>query len=378
MELDEFRKAFDDWLDEHADELAPDFEGGGTLDEHMAQIAKVRRLTFDAGWARYGWPEQVGGLGGPTLLRAYLSEALTARDLVYSGVYSMPEVLGPSFITFAPPELSAAMLPPLLRGDEVWCQGFSEPGTGSNLGVAHVPSGAHRRRMAGHRPEGVDEPGAVLAALRAAHAHRHARVGAPGHHRALRRHGHAGHHRRGRSRPCTASREFCEVFFDDVLVPFDRTLGEEGDGWAFAMDLLPYERSTSLWQRAAFLHRRLAGPARRGRPGLVDPAKLGEVTQLVYAFRARSRATAHRMASGGVARARRRRSTRCCSPPRSRRCSTSWPTRCPARSPSATTSTANAGAASSSTRGRRRIYGGSSEIQRNIIARRLLDLGNDR
>ena len=61
--------------------------------------------------------------------------------------------------------------------------------------------------------------------------------------------------------------EFCEVFFDDVLVPFDRTLGEEGDGWAFAMDLLPYERSTSLWQRAAFLHRRLQRSARRGRAG---------------------------------------------------------------------------------------------------------------
>ena len=59
--------------------------------------------------------------------------------------------------------------------------------------------------------------------------------------------------------------EFCEVFFDDVLVPFDRTLGEEGDGWAFAMDLLPYERSTSLWQRAAFLHRRLQRSARHGR-----------------------------------------------------------------------------------------------------------------
>src|SRR3546814_15737129 len=51
--------------------------------------------------------------------------------------------------------------------------------------------------------------------------------------------------------------EFSEVFFDDVLVPFDRMLGDEGQGWAVAMDLLPFERSTSLWHRAAFLHRRL-------------------------------------------------------------------------------------------------------------------------
>ena len=93
MELDEFRRKLDDWLDQHADELAPDVTGAGTLDEYMAQIAKVRRLTFDSGWARYGWPERVGGLGGSTLLRAYLSETLTAayvstkyRDVMVFGL----------------------------------------------------------------------------------------------------------------------------------------------------------------------------------------------------------------------------------------------------------------------------------------------------
>src|SRR6266581_4256079 len=119
MELDAFRTSLDGWLDEHQDELAPPYAGAGTLGQKMAQIAKVRRLAFDAGWARWGWPEQVGGLGGSTLLRAYLSEAVTARDLVEPGLYSMPEVLGPSVVAFARPDLSAAMLPPLLRGDEV-------------------------------------------------------------------------------------------------------------------------------------------------------------------------------------------------------------------------------------------------------------------
>ena len=66
--------------------------------------------------------------------------------------------------------------------------------------------------------------------------------------------------------------EFCEVFFDDVAVPFDRTLGDEGQGWSVAMDLLPYERSTALWHRG-----RVPAPpapaaargraARRARPG---------------------------------------------------------------------------------------------------------------
>src|SRR5262245_43411516 len=128
MELEAFRKSLDDWLDERAAELAPGYEGAGTLDERMHQIAKVRRLAFDAGWARWGWPEAVGGQGGSTLLRAYLSEAVTARDLVDPGLWSMPEVLGPSVITFARPELSAALVPPILPCDEVVCQGVSDPG----------------------------------------------------------------------------------------------------------------------------------------------------------------------------------------------------------------------------------------------------------
>src|SRR6478609_7466131 len=88
LDLDAFRKSVDGWLDEHARELAPSYRGAGTLDERMAQIAKVRRLAFDAGWARWGWPEAVGGFGGSAILRAYLSEAITMRDLVETGLYS--------------------------------------------------------------------------------------------------------------------------------------------------------------------------------------------------------------------------------------------------------------------------------------------------
>ena len=376
MELEQFRRELDGWLDEHADELTPAHIGVPTLDDHMAQIAKVRRLTFDAGWARWGWPQWVGGLGGTSLLRAYLSEALTVRDLVYSGVYSMPEVLGPSVITFAPRELSAAMVPPLLRGDEVWCQGFSEPGTGSNLGSLTC--------RAVRSDDGWRVSGQKVWTSLAQYAQRCVlltRTGTP----------ESAH--RGITalfvdmdtpgitpRPIETMHgepEFCEVFFDEVLVPFDRTLGGEGDGWAFAMDLLPYERSTSLWQRAAFLHGRLAAALTEADASLVDPTKLSEVTQLVYAFRARSRATVHRMAAGeplGV--------------------ETSIDKVLLSSSEQAVfdfvydtlPEAITIGDDDDGTRWRSEflysraasIYGGSSEIQRNIIARRLLDLGNDR
>ncbi|HEY7106464.1 MAG TPA: acyl-CoA dehydrogenase family protein [Acidimicrobiia bacterium] len=376
MELDAFRKSLDDWLGATATELAPTFRGAGTLDERVAQIAKVRRLTFDAGWARWGWPEPVGGFGGSTLLRAYLSEAVTARDLVEPGLYSMPEVLAPSVITFAPPELSTAMVPPLLRGDEVWCQGFSEPGTGSNL--ASLTCRAVRAED-GWRVTGqkvwtslsqfaqrcvlLTRTGTVESAHRGITA-LFVDMDTPG----------------ITIRPIETmdgEQEFAEVFFDDVPVPYDRTLGEENQGWAFAMDLLPYERSTSLWQRAAWLHTRLGQLLATADPDALDPVALGHVTQLIYAFRARSRATQHRMASGEALGPE-----------------TSIDKVLLATAEQALFELVGdtlpelvlIGDDPDSEQWRAEflfsraasIYGGSAEVQRNIIARRLLDLGDDR
>jgi alkylation response protein AidB-like acyl-CoA dehydrogenase len=376
MELDAFRKALDDWLDEHDDELAPSYTGGGTLDQKMAQIAKVRRLAFDAGWARWGWPEQVRGFGGSTLLRAYLSEAVTARDLLEPGLYSLPEVLGPSVITFARPELSAKVLPPLLRGDEVWCQGFSEPGTGSNL--------ASLTCRAVRTGEGWRVTGQKVWTSLSQYARRCV---------LLTRTGSVESAHKGITalfvdmdapgitiRPIETmdgEQEFSEVFFDDVPVPSDRTLGEEGQGWAFAMDLLPYERSTALWQRAAWLDRRLRDLVGAAEPDALDPTALGEVTQLVHAFRARSRTTQHRMAAGEELGAE-----------------TSIDKVLLATAEQALfdlvaealPAEVTIGDDPESERWRGEfiysraatIYGGTAEIQRNIIARQLLDLGNDR
>jgi len=376
MELDEFRHALDRWLDGHADELAAGYPGVGRLDQQMEQLSKVKRLAFDAGWMRWGWVERVGGLGGSTLLRAYLGEALTTRELVEPGLYSLTEVLAPTMIDYARPELAAAMVPRLLRGDETWCQGFSEPGTGSNLASLTCRA---TREAGGWRVTGQK----VWTSL-AQYAHRCVlltRTGSP----------ESAH--KGITalfvdmdapgitvRPIETMHgveEFCEVFFDDVAVPDDRTLGEEGQGWSVAMDLLPYERSTSLWHRAAFLYRRLQQLLETAPPGAVDPAGLGEVTQLLYAFRARSRATQHRLARGEHLGAE-----------------TSIDKVLLAATEQAVFDLAADSIPDSitiaddprSVRWRREylysraasIYGGSAEIQRNIIARRLLDLGDDR
>jgi alkylation response protein AidB-like acyl-CoA dehydrogenase len=373
MELDAFRASLDIWLDECAGELAPSFDGAGTLDEQMAQLAKVKRLAYDAGWMRWGWPEHVGGLGGSPLLRGYLGEALTVRGLVDPGGYSMVEVLAPTMIDYASVELAAEMVPRLLRGDEMWCQGFSEPGTGSNLAAL-----ACRAVRDG---DGWRVSGQKVWTSFAQYAQRCV---------LLTRTGPPDSAHRGITamfvdmaspgisvRPLGTmhgGQEFCEVFFDDVAVPFERTLGEEGQGWSVAMDLLPFERSTSLWHRGAFLNRRLEELLEVAPAGVLSAAEVGEVFLQLFALRARSRATQYRMAAGERL------------GPETSVDKILLATAEQALFdlvPAALGEGVLLGDDADNEQWRSQylysraatIYGGSAEIQRNIVARRLLDLG---
>jgi len=375
MELDAFRNDLDRWLDEHAAILAPE-RTTGSLDEHMTQLAKVKRLTYEAGFMRWGWPEQVGGLGGSPMLRAYLGETLTGRDLVEPGIYSMTETLAPTMIDYAAPALAADMVPRLLRGEETWCQGFSEPGTGSNLAALACRA---RREERGWRVTGEK----VWTSL-AQYAQRCV---------LLTRTGASDSAHRGITalfvdmdgpgitvRPIETMHgapEFCQVFFDDVAVPFDRTLGQEGQGWSVAMDLLPFERSTALWHKAAYLQRRLQDFVETVPPEGLDPVAVGEAVQLLAAFRARSRTTQYRLAAGERLGPE-----------------TSVDKILVASAEQAVYDLVEAGLApdvllDDGPEGSRwrseylfsraaTIYGGTVEIQRNIIARRLLGLGADR
>ena len=375
MELDAFRSALDSWLDENENSLKAPHTGAETLDDEMAHLSRVKRLTYEAGWMRWGWPERVGGLGGSPLLRAYLGEALTARDLVEPGIYSITEVLAPTMIDYAPPELAAVMVPRLLRGDETWCQGFSEPGTGSNLAALSC--------RAVRTADGWCVTGQKVWTSLAQYADRCIlliRTGGPDSaHKGITALFVDMDDPRIVIRPIVTMHgvaEFSEVFFDDVMVPLDRTLGEEGQGWAVAMDLLPYERSTALWHRAAYLHRRLERLLEAAPPGALDPAAVGEAAQLLYALRARSRRTQHRLAEGERLGPE-----------------TSIDKVLVATAEQAVFDLVAEGLSADvvgrddpvSSRWRREylysraatIYGGTAEIQRNIIARRLLDLGAD-
>ncbi len=379
-DIAEFRRELRTWLDAHHNELAPPFLGLGTLDEQIAQMQRVKSILFEAGWMRYGWPEHVGGLGGSPMLRTELGATLAARDLTDPGLFSLIEVLAPTLIDFAAPALAAEVVPRLLSGQELWCQGFSEPGTGSDLSSLSCraePDGdadtastwvingqkvwtslaqysercvlLTRTGPAETRHRGItaffvdmDTPGITVAPLEM----------------------------------INGVREFAEVFFDDVVVPADRMLGELHGGWAVAMSILPYERSSCFWQRIAYLYRRLEMIVERAPDDDRSAEVIGNAFLKLHTLRARSRVTQHRLADGATLGAE-----------------TSIDKMLVAAGEHATYDAARRllpgiVEMDDSVAGEMwrteylysraaTIYGGTSEVQRNIIARRLLDLGRD-
>jgi alkylation response protein AidB-like acyl-CoA dehydrogenase len=376
-----FRAELQAWLDAQRAELAPRYAPPGTLDEHVAQMQRVKALLFEAGWMQLGWPERVGGRGGSPMLRTELGAALAARDLVDPGLFSLVEVLAPTLIDFAPPALAAEAVPRLLSGAELWCQGFSEPDSGSDLASLRcraVPEGGDARTASRWVIHGQKvwtslaqySQRCVLLARTGPAASRHRGITAffvdmetPG----------------ITVRPIemiNGEQEFAEVFFDGAVVPAERILGEVDGGWAVAMSILPYERSSCFWQRIAYLYRRLERLVEAAPQDACAAEVVGEAYLQLFALRARSRATQHRLAETGTLGAE-------TSIDKVLVATTEQTVYDAMRRLLAGTVELGDGAAGEQWRSEylysraATIYGGTLEVQRNIIARRLLELGSD-
>lgn len=296
----QFRQSLVGWINAHLAQLRPPYADHGSTREILAHQRRVQSLLFDAGWMRWGWPEQMGGLGGSALFRAVLGEELTGRGLVHSAAYSMTEVLGPAVLHYASPSMGAEVLPPLLRGDELWCQGFSEPEAGSDLGSLRTTavwdenawvingqklwtSWAHHasRCILLARTEG---PGTGSGGISAFFVDMES----------------AGIIVKPLQTMADVD-EFCETFFDNVRVPADRLLGLQGEGWHVAQHILACERGPIFWQRASWLLHHLAEIAQVADPDDATAQRLlGLAYADVYALRARSRTTQLHVAAGDL------------------------------------------------------------------------------
>jgi alkylation response protein AidB-like acyl-CoA dehydrogenase len=377
-DLAEYRAALHAWLDANYDELAPRHAPPGTLDDRVAQMQRMKATLYQAGWMQYGWPVRVGGRGGSPMLRTELGAALAERDLADPGLFSLVEVLAPTLIDFAPPALAAEVVPRLLSGEELWCQGFSEPHSGSDLASLRcraIPDGDASSWLINGQKVWTSlaqySDRCVLLTRTGPPDSRHRGITAffvdmdtPG----------------ITVRPIemiNGEQEFAEVFFDDVRVPADRILGEPNGGWAVAMSILPYERSSCFWQRIAYLYTRLqrlvdATTRRDDRAAEV----VGEAYLQLHALRARSRATQHRLARTGTIGAETSIDKLLVST--SEQTTYDAMRRLLAGTVELDETTAGEMWRSEYLYSRAAsIYGGTAEVQRNIIARRLLELGSE-
>jgi alkylation response protein AidB-like acyl-CoA dehydrogenase len=246
-----FREEVRAWIDENLpDELRGHRGGEARFDG--PEVRAWSRALYDAGWVGISWPEAFGGRGlSPRFQALYLEEEARAEAPPHIGVIGLG-MAGPTIISRGTDAQKARYLQPLLAADEIWCQGFSEPGAGSDLagvrtsarldGDRFVVDGQKVWSSYAHIADFC-----ILLARSDPDSDRHAGLTylivdmrAPGVEvRPLRQ--------------ITGEAEFNEIFLSGVEVPLENVIGEIGGGWDVAMTTLLHERGTLAFALVARL-----------------------------------------------------------------------------------------------------------------------------
>ncbi|MGH1373665.1 MAG: acyl-CoA dehydrogenase family protein [Cellvibrionaceae bacterium] len=256
-EDEKFRAEVATWLSEN---LVGEFSKlkfrGGPGDEHMfpEERKKWEQKLAEGGWTCVGWPKEHGGRGCSIEQQVIFNEEY-ARAGAPGHVGHIGEGLaGPTIMAFGSEAQKAKYLPGIVAGSELWCQGYSEPGAGSDL--ANVKTKA---RFDEARGKWIINGQKVWTSL--AHESDYCFVIArtdpdskahKGLGFFLLKMDQPGIEVRG-IQQITGTSEFNEVFFDDAECGADDIVGQPGDGWKVAMGLLGFERGVStLGQQMQF------------------------------------------------------------------------------------------------------------------------------
>ncbi|MFN2613665.1 MAG: acyl-CoA dehydrogenase family protein [Actinomycetota bacterium] len=228
-----FRAELRTWLDANHPGTPP----GG--DEAFEWRRLWQRRLADGGWAAPGWPRAWGGRDASVSQLVVFEEELAAAGLPpianAIGVWNV----GPAIMEHGTAEQKQRWLAPMLRADEIWCQGFSEPGAGSDLAAL-----ATRATLDGDLYRVSGQKIWISYGTRADRCFLLCRTGSATDRRAgmlvlvvdLRAPGVIVRP----LRDATGGAGFSEIFFDDVAVPADDRVGD--DGWRVAMSTLTHER----------------------------------------------------------------------------------------------------------------------------------------
>ncbi|MCJ7510167.1 MAG: acyl-CoA dehydrogenase family protein [Dehalococcoidia bacterium] len=254
-EEEAFRQELRSWLREN---VPPNWEGvflEEEVEEWKQGLAFVRKLA-EKGWVAPAWPKEYGGMeASPALQLAYNEEMGYQRAPIGSIVQSVGYI-GPAILFFGTEEQKRQHLPPVTAGETVWCQGYSEPEAGSDLaslktravkdGDDYVINGDKTWTSNAHRSDWC-----ILLARTDPAAPKHKGISfflvdmkSPG----------------ITVQPVMNManvHSFNQVFFEDVRVPKSALLGQENQGWYIAAMTLDFERSSLVAMAVSMAKRAL-------------------------------------------------------------------------------------------------------------------------
>jgi alkylation response protein AidB-like acyl-CoA dehydrogenase len=237
------------FLSEHAPEPATLSDD---LDERMEALRHWQAQCYEGGFVGLSWPKQYGGGGGTTAEEIVVNQEFAASGAPEWANAVGISVLGPALLEYGSDEQRSRYVRGILSGEEMWCQGFSEPEAGSDLaslrtravenGDDYVLNGQKTWVSWGQfakfggvlvrtDPDVPKHKGISMLIID---------METPG----------------VTVRPMvqiTGHAEFCEIFFEDAVVPKSSLLGRPGDGWRIAMHVVAHERGTAALPRQTTL-----------------------------------------------------------------------------------------------------------------------------
>jgi alkylation response protein AidB-like acyl-CoA dehydrogenase len=236
-----FRKQLGGWLDANAPALLADGPQYSDPEKRWERATRWHKALYDAGWVGIYWPRQFGGRGA-TLIEQYIYEEEMDRIGAPGTINPVGlNIAGPTIMQWGTDEQKNRYLRPILSGDEIWCQGYSEPGAGSDVaslttraedrGDNFLVNGQKVWTTLAHRAQFC-----LLLCRTDPAAPRHKGLSymlvdmkSPG----------------ITVRPLvqmTGNHDFNEIFFEDVAVPKRNLLGPQNDGWRVGVTTLMFER----------------------------------------------------------------------------------------------------------------------------------------
>lgn len=245
-----------------AEQLTGEFAGaagaGGPGREHEAIDVRLRweRLLGRSGWTCLGWPVEHGGRGASLVQQAIFHEEYARADAPARMGHMGEQLLGPTLIAFGSGEQQRRFLPPIKLGEELWCQGYSEPNAGSDLAAVRTKATLRDGRWVVNGQKVWTSLATVadwcfVLARTDPDAPKHKGLSfllVPMHQAGVD------------IRPIdqlTGTSEFNEVFFDDAVTDADNIVGAPGDGWRVATGLLGFERGVATFGQQIQFEREL-------------------------------------------------------------------------------------------------------------------------